>query len=318
MRKTIVLAALSVLGCNSGGVKLPLTDGGVPPDFAGASCEQLDRTACAADSRCVLVPGCCCEPFRCLPAGSPVACNIACPASCDDPCSLLGEADCKANTSCTADYCNECSCTPTFVGCRLPSKPQTLCPPLGCPAQDCGNCNGLDQQTCDATPGCVSAFCPNCSSTPSYIGCFAEGQPQPICDPPPCPPPLQCRTMADCQQIGFCLPPGTSACSDGIPPSCQSDSNCTNGTVCADTRCYGKVCMQSCNFTGCDDGETCVNDRCVPISCGAGGTCPAHFSCAASTCVRDVCMVDGDCVGGGVCVEQGCYNTEGTCQHPAG
>src|SRR5262245_47299123 len=52
-------------------------------------------------------------------------------------CKSLDELACHNAQGCIADYCEQCSCTPTFVGCRAIGAGKIPCPGLGCPQPLC-------------------------------------------------------------------------------------------------------------------------------------------------------------------------------------
>ncbi len=309
-------ATFAMSGCGNSG--LPLGD-----------CSKLDEASCRSSPGCAAFAPCCCGgTVVCLPAGSqPPVCNVDCafnPAC--DPCKGKDEATCKTTASCVADYCTECSCTPTFVGCRSTTSAQTACPALGCAQPNCG-CDGLAEQACiaaESTQGCTPFYCPNCNGGNTYQGCLAPNAGDGAC-PQVCS--NSCRQQTDCQGGQFCLPPGQPLCGGAcmIPPACNDDAFCQANGGSATSVCDVPVCecggpMKGCipgctQPSDCPDGDTCSSTHhCVPIPCGQ---CPAHFTCDASGghCVRQTCSSDGDC-GAGACVEGGCYDTPGTCMFP--
>jgi hypothetical protein len=239
-------------------------------------------------------------------------------------CGGLAESACKSTSGCRADYCNECSCTPTFSACVESSAPPTVCPVSGCPALQC-QCGGLDEQQCSATPGCTTNYCATCG-TSTFNGCTGPNQAPPVC-PLKCPVNLQCRADGDCS-TGECVPPGGSACGGVCLPGCASDTQCNAGQVC-DYACNcgqttGKVCTASCTPSSCAAGEACGSDgHCAPIACGSVNDCPQFFDCVfppgsgAPHCQRRACASDGDCGANAFCVDGGCYGALGACEAPA-
>jgi hypothetical protein len=228
-------------------------------------------------------------------------------------CATLDENGCKSDPRCVADYCTKCSCSASFAACRFPSAPQTQCPALPCPFENC-NCGGLGQNDCASSPGCAAFTCADCNGDQQFLGCLSSSEGQPACPTGLCP--LEsCRKDADCSNVGFCLARGQQQCSDGFPPSCQPDGGCPSGTVCSDTSCYGQVCLPPCSAASCEVGQACVNQRCVPQACS--GSCPSNFACTGGACQRRTCQADADC-DGGACVNGLCWDGLGICTRPAG
>ncbi len=320
----LALAAIALAGCSSRGLGTG-GDGGNGGD-GGVDCATLDEATCRSDSRCVAYSPCCCGgPIRCVAAGSPEpVCTIACTQNkCADPCEGQSEAQCQQMQACVADYCTECSCTPTFVGCRLITSPPTACPALGCAQPNCGACESLDESQCkaaEATMGCTPFYCPDCQGGQTFQGCLSPGAGAGAC-PQVCA--NGCRSQSDCSSLGqVCLYPGQPLCGGAcmVPPTCNDDAFCqANGggpnMICDYPQCGcggQKGCIPGCATpSDCPDGQTCsATHHCVNFACGS---CPAHFVCASDgSCQRQTCNVDGDC-SSGYCVDGGCYDSLGTC-----
>lgn len=136
-----------------------------------------------------------------------------------------------------------------------------------------------------------------------------------------------CRTAADCTDGSSCFAP--DACNVGdysIPtPACTTSEECGTALVCQPVPASCGVaattrCVESCVTRGCADTEQCDagSGVCVPWSCTAGYTCPAHTSCVGdggddNGCSRDTCTEDAACGADAFCVDARCYDTLGTC-----
>jgi hypothetical protein len=240
-----------------------------------------------------------------------------------DPCAGKTEAQCQNSQACVADYCFNCTCTPGYAGCRLPTSAPPQCPALGCPQPFCG-CEGLSELQClaaDPSMGCTATYCPDCDGKLTiWNSCGGPTSGAPFCPPPSCP--GRCRAESDCAMTGgFCYAPGEPlGC--GIcmqPPPCMSDAECGLGDICAiaPCTCTGESsCTPGCSSTGCPEGQTCgSSNHCIPLTCGQ---CPPHFLCgptSSGACVRQTCNADFDC-GFGFCVKGECYDALGMCTFP--
>src|SRR5438874_7031717 len=151
-----------------------------------------------------------------------------------------------------------------------------------------------------------------------------------------CAQPLCCTGILDCNPNGpwtmVCVAPGEWAscgiCSNGLP--CQKPSDCDGGAspgagwVCDTLYGYryhscncsgGPICLPGCTGDGdCIGGFFCdaASHRCLEISCMTNGDCPVNFQCQW-TCRRMGCLSDAQCPDG-VCVNNYCYESYGTCQ----
>ena len=295
-------------------------DGGVD----GGTCGSRPLESCTGDSRCEVQPGCCGGPSSCVDKGTQHGCE--CPLDCHS----LDEKSCAATGgACVADYCLECSCTPTFVGCRLPTEPQTTCPGLGCAQPNC-SCDGLSESECiasESTLGCTPNYCTDCEGGEIWNGCTGPNEGAPAC-PGVCPQ-MGCHDQSECSGGQECLAPGASAgcgiCKQG--DGCTSDGDCAPGEICGFDPCVctgnGMSCGPGCSQTGCPDGQVCnQTDHCADIPCSDTSQCPTFFTCIFPPgpgnphCQRMGCGHDADCGAGGYCVQGQCYSTLGTCTFP--
>jgi hypothetical protein len=246
-----------------------------------------------------------------------VCSGAGCPA-----CDSLDEASCSSVAGCRADYCQECACTATFVGCHDESSTPPTCPVFECPVLQC-QCDGLDEAACIATSGCTPNYCAACG-TSQFSGCTGPNEGAPSCPATPCA--TVCHGNGDCAD-GLCVAPGVSRCGGICPAGCTSDAECNAGQVC-DYSCAacasaGKGCVAACTPTSCPAGERCGADgHCAAIACATSSDCPAYFDCVlpagtgSAHCEQRACESDGDC-GGGYCVDGGCYGALGTCEPPS-
>jgi Cys-rich repeat protein len=317
MRLALAGCLLSLLatGCTR---SLPIgnSDGGQPD--LGGPCSARGAADCGADGRCVLYG--CCGGTACFPVGTPPPECPVCPA-----CAGLSESACNANPACRADYCLECSCTPTFVGCALSTAPKTACPGLGCdPA--CG-CNALDEKGCiaaESSLGCTPFYCPDCHGGQSFVSCLAPNQGAGACGGA-CP--AGCRSMSDCTGGQECVAPGASpgcgVCMVGT--DCATDAQCPSGQVCDTAPCVctnsGRTCIAGCKSSAeCGEGQSCTTTHhCAPTPCTGVAQCPTNFTClftpAGGQCTRRACTSDADCAGAW-CVDGACYGSLGMCTYP--
>jgi hypothetical protein len=239
-------------------------------------------------------------------------------------CGKLDEKSClAAQPACAADYCLECACTPTFIGCRAANAKGLPCPPVGCAPPNC-TCDGLDEKSCiasEATLGCTPNYCPDCKGGQYYTGCLAANAGAGVC-PAVCP--AGCHSQSDCGGGQECLAPGESAgCGICFVPdkTCNSDGDCTTGSICevAPCTCNGaRSCVPGCKTqSDCPEGTTCnSNFRCNATNCQTAAQCPTYFNCSlGSHCERKMCTTDSQC-GGGFCVKGQCYGALGSCTFP--
>jgi hypothetical protein len=306
------------------------------PDGDHVACAvATTQVNCTALGFCRWEPGCSSScggppgPGVCVAVDSAMGCP---PVDCFS-CDALDETTCQTNPACRADYCQECSCTPTFVGCKNAGEPVTACPALGC-APQCDDCSTLDEQACNASGGrCMANECPGCNGQTIFAGCLNPGETGP-CPAVDCA--AGCRTSDDCQAQGggVCSPPGTAPfCGACMPPQnpCNVDADCQMqdpSTVCGpdpgQCSCGGSTCIPACQADGdCAPEQACGSDgHCGPRPCTSSAGCPSDFACvnggppgAQATCQRIACAADTDC-GGGFCVSGYCYDSLGFCQQP--
>ncbi len=181
------------------------------------------------------------------------------------PCSGLSELGCLARTDCVADLCFECSCTPTYVGCRAPADMPHTCPMLGCA-----------QPVCCQKPGdCVGVNI-----------CVAPGQT--VCGT--CRP-GDCTVDGDCSGGQIC---DTAGCLCGTDKLCQAActaTSCPEGQACqANGHCGPKSCSDS---SQCPRAFSCEADAgtCARMPCSTPLDCPK-----ATYCVEGACSVgEGTC-----------------------
>lgn len=291
----------------------------------GSECSSLSAAECQSDGRCLLREGCCGGPAQCVPQGAPATHCVRCP-----DCAGLDESHCKLAALCRADYCNECSCAPRFVGCVAAGAPPSPCPAFECVQPVC-QCHGLDEKSClaaGATAACTPYYCPGCNGGQgAYGGCLGPTEKAGVCPGVPCP--AGCRGSSDCSVGRICVAPGASpgcgVCQPG--PSCSVDGDCGSGRVCELAPCScsgsGRSCAPACTAGGCHAGESCGGDgHCAPTPCSSTAQCPADFECVfppgpgSPHCQRRACTVDVDCGNGGYCVDQACYGALGACSLP--
>jgi hypothetical protein len=220
------------------------------PNSSGPCSAHKDEASCKADPSCRVGSCSTCGPAQfqaCLALNDP---PIACPLGiCPAPCHGLNEKACAAasGTCVVYDCCG-------FGGCLNIGETPPIC------AADCASCDGLDETSCLArAPYCQSNYCPGCNGTKGFVTCTNPGEPTPICDPLPCPPPLSCDQLtdaascdarSDCHSVyeplkggvafnhcayGPAQCNGTASCPD-VPP------NCASGYVLA----YANGCYEGC------------------------------------------------------------------------
>jgi hypothetical protein len=133
-----------------------------------------------------------------------------------------------------------------------------------------------------------------------------------ICDRGKCVPKcstgeFRCNGDLVCSQAGACVDP---LCADKECPEGQvcEAGQCIDG--CMDVVCpYGQVCrigvcVDPCANVECDDGYSCHLGVCVDCDCGG---CEAGESCSSDVCVPDAC-VGVDCAAGTHCEAGSCVD----------
>ena len=146
-------------------------------------------------------------------------------------CAGLDEGSCRAHPECITDYCEVCSCVPTFVGCRAPTAPKTGCPAVGCEQaaccrsqMDCGFTNTYCARPDDPNSGVSTEF--TCTdSVQCAIGSSCRNS---ACDPTPCS--LLCSSGLVCDVD----PTAGAAC---VHQACTTDGDCERG-FCVLGACY--------------------------------------------------------------------------------
>lgn len=173
-------------------------------------------------------------------------------------CAGLDALSCRAAAGCVADFCDSCTCTPTYAGCRDAADPMAQCPILDCPTPSCchddGDCTNISCVTPDDPPTCgicqpVTSQCATdqqCQSLAAGIGAV------PICEPIPC----------ACSPANQCV------------PGCAVDADCDEAETCDVAR-----------------------GRCGAQACSVATPCPANFDCTAGSCARRSCTTDATCDG---------------------
>src|SRR5262249_9116900 len=158
-------------------------------------------------------------------------------------CHGLELADCRLDSGCRIDACEECSCTPVYRGCLGADETPPECPPLGCQSPEC----------CSTQSQCQGAT--TCATPDTPVACGA-------CNPDR----STCATDADCKPNGASLICDPIACScDGntaCTPGCVDDTTCAEGTRCdvSTARCVAISCVVASDCPGdfdCSDA-TCT------------------------------------------------------------
>jgi hypothetical protein len=192
-------------------------------------------------------------------------------------CAAFGDrASCEADPNCVALGCPQCDGSTSFLGCFDKNGPL---PGFGCPADACASCTGLDQATCDATPGCRADFCAACNPGSTYFAsCSPAGEPPPTCLPTPCPPPLPCQQLNDvtsCSARSDChavYEPAACAC---VNCCCTVFSQCASGGT---ANCKGQA---FCNIAPPDcSNSACNGDYTVAYANGCYEGCVLTSECA--------------------------------------
>jgi hypothetical protein len=153
-------------------------------------------------------------------------------------CGVLGEDACRARTDCVADYCQACSCTPTYAGCRAPTDLPHDCPALGCADPDC--CR--DQESCgNKQLTCVRPDQPNMGiSMDTNSRCNSDAQ---------CAVGTSCVNGACAAQPDCSTPCGAGLVCDHdasgaacVHSTCTTDADCERG-FCVIGGCYRSLGM---------------------------------------------------------------------------
>ena len=293
-----------------------IQSGGIGPDgcplppICVDDCSLLSRDECALNQNCMLVEvplgmPCYCEP--CQDTTDP-SCACSCPEpgwACvprtnNDGCELLDESSCLQRPDCQAIYeevtrCTDCDPTTNtdcrggctfeqiFVGCKTLEQPLRCLSDADCPA-------GFFCAFMYANGGSAERPCLDQNGDGLCDdGVAADGICQPI-EPPPVP----CRSDAECGPGAFCnlCPidpncPMCDVCGPAVcePISCAFDTDCPAGTHCEGSSvcppeavCFWQgepgICVPggvACSDdTTCARGEACVNGQCLPVDPCAG------------------------------------------------
>lgn len=184
---------------------------------------------------------------------------------------ITEERGCAARTDCVVDICFNCTCTPSFAGCRTPDAPPTGCPELGCAMPEC----------CNDDTDCSNASCVPPGVSPGCGACYPDETP--------------CMRDSDCLNSGT----GTDMICDVHPCSCFGGLSCLKGCSSADECAEGEACA---------DDHRCVPTRCDrPADCPAHFNCRSG-QCQRVPCMDDSGCEGGFCVSGacydgmGVCM----------------
>jgi hypothetical protein len=253
--------------CNgSGATPVCVGKGTASPCPACSSCGQLTEAECKLNSACradyCSVCGCGTPAFaRCVDANAPPSvCPLKCPAGIC--CAGRDESSCKADASCTPNYCVGCNGVQSFAGCTGPGDPAATCNNnCGCRGQ--ADCSNGGQCVAPGGSTCGEACQVSCSSDSACTTGY-------VCDAAPC----ACSGGKAC--IPSCL---TGGCATG--ESCGSDGHCTPTTCSSSTSCpafFDCVVLHGgalvCERRACTTDATCDGGYCVDGGCYATlGSC---------------------------------------------
>jgi len=308
-------------------------------------CEHapLDATPCDDSDKCTT--GDMCDEGTC--SGSAVTCNDGNPCT-DDLCDAVSgcafpnnKMPCDDDDPCTlADQCQEGTCTPG-------------------PKVTCNDGNPCTKDLCDADKGCLyqpvdgpcddlnpcttGDFCSLGKCTFKALDDCNDGN---LCTTDACDPTQGCThvpnalpcddsslcTLGDKCAGGECQPGKALACGDGNPctddscnpllgcmhvnntASCDDLDPCTQEDVCASGSCVGSGAV------GCDDGNPCSDDFCVPMAgcshqantapCNDGSVCTVADQCKGGLCIPGAALT---CDDGNICTKDSCDKAKG-CQ----
>ena len=199
-----------------------------PPPLPPFACENLGEPACVADARCT-------------PSYTPEVCECSGSAGRPAPCPEGSSCDTALPYPDPIDP--TCACTPAaFAGCV-----------------DRGPCDGLDEQACQARPGCTAVYdgggaCTCGGGSDFRAPCDDDGN---DCGGVPAPPPEPC----DCLPVESTF----AYCAEADPCTGLSEQACI-----ADPRCSPEY-----GFIGCDDGGSGLRAPCHESdpNCGAPEPC---------------------------------------------
>jgi len=252
-------------------------------------------------------------------------------------------ADCDDHDPCTDETCDP------VTGCAHVANTRPCDDGNACTTGDtcgAGKCAGGPPLACNDGNVCTDDACD------PYTGCVHTANTRPCDDGNPCTaadacagracvggPPLPCDdhdacTADSCRaHVGCVYVPDTRSYNDGNPctddgcnpatgcthvdntATCDDGDACTTADRCAAGRCAGGPAR------GCDDGNTCTNDRCDPAagcqhvdntaSCEDGNACTTSDVCAGGVCVGGPAT---GCDDGNACTDDRCDPAHG-CVH---
>ena len=182
-----------------------------------------------------------------------------------DACAALAIEACRDTAGCVVDVCFDCTCAPSFVGCRAADAVAHDCPDLGCAQPECCRAEG------ECSQGAMCAI-----EQPDGCGACMPG-------------PGDCDADSECGADEICAPircscSGARRCTAG----CETDA-CDLGQVCnADTdRCEEQPCGP--DRDGCPSNFVCTwpEGGCMRLDCTSDENCPTGF-CALGFCHESI------------------------------
>ncbi|MFH1530640.1 MAG: hypothetical protein ABIK09_07890 [Pseudomonadota bacterium] len=282
---------------------------------------------CAVDSDTLVscpAPGGPCLAALCAPGtGDCLAIPADEGAPCDD-----GDA-CTQGDACVGGICTGLATPPCDDG--NPCTDDACAPLTGCVfTSNDDPCS--DGDACTVGDGCADGGCQPGASLDCDDGDACDGLE--TCEPAAgCVPgvPLSCDDGDPCDGVETCAP--VSGCVDGTPLGCDdgnpcTDDSCVSGVGCAfafnSVPCddglvctVGDLCVSGTCVgpepKGCDDGDPCTDDVCVPglgcfsffnaASCDDGDACTTGDHCQVGVCTP---LGGLDCDDGSDCTEDSC------------
>ncbi|MEW5852600.1 MAG: hypothetical protein AB2A00_27700 [Myxococcota bacterium] len=246
-----------------------------PIPICGGGCEGLSPEMCEARRDCRAIYeappcDCACEPNE--------ACECACPSAgfrCEPRPTCFSDLDCLPSEYCEFAYspCPECDMVA-----------------MGICVERVERCEGLDEDTCRMTPGCIPSYgeiCPACPAdepgscppcTQGFMGCKPD-QVIHCSRDLDCGPGYRCNTCPPdptCPECDVCGPP---VCEPNPVTRCTDNVECGPGAYCRFEVCtdsYPPSCVGVCEplVMGCEglDEGTCASaPGCQPVY--QGGNC---------------------------------------------
>jgi len=184
------------------------------------------------------------------------------------------------------------------------------CPTCACNPAPGDHCNGLDEQWCNATPGCLGIY-----------------DPHPNCACTPCPPGVSC--FCDCPEgwgpFSHCVldQPGRPDRPTPRPQPCNTHRDCGDEQSCVDGYCQGGAMCRT--DADCPRGQLCAGNFCVVDHANPRQACRTDADCADGSICRDfyACMAIGCPPPGRYCDDPQCNGDEvatadGGCARPDG